>query len=181
MRTALPSLALLAVLSGFPAIAQAPQPAGSAPQAQAVEGSNLMASSRQVKSGPFRAGAAKIDVTPDLAARGAGNSGRGGRGMGASEGILDHIYARAIVIDNGATTAALVSVDTGAIGAQLWRTVSQRIEKELGIPAQNLILTPTHTHSASGGTAEQIFQRHQGSQGKAPAGAHWLRDGGFLH
>jgi hypothetical protein len=77
--------------------------------------------------------------------------------MGASEGILDHIYARAIVIDNGATTAALVAVDTGAIGSQLWRTVSQRIEKELGIPAQNLILTPTHTHSASGGTAEQVF------------------------
>ena len=35
--------------------------------------------------------------------------------------------------------------------------MSQRIEKELGIPAQNLIMNPTHTHSASGGTAEQIF------------------------
>ena len=157
MRTALPSLAFLAVLSGLPAVAQAPQPAGSAPQAQAVEGSKPVASSPQVNSGPFRAGAAKVDVTPDLAARGAGNPGRGGRGMGASEGILDHIYARAIVIDNGATTAALVAVDTGAIGGQVWRTVSQRIEKELGIPAQNLILTPTHTHSASGGTAGQIF------------------------
>jgi hypothetical protein len=74
-----------------------------------------------------------------------------------SEGILDHIYARAIVIDNGTTTAALVSVDTGGLGDQAWRTVSQRIEKELGIPAQNLIMNPTHTHSASGGTADQIF------------------------
>jgi hypothetical protein len=157
MRTALLGLALLPVLSGFPAAAQAPQPAGSGPQAQAVEGSMPMATSQQVKSGPFRAGAAKTDVTPDLAARGAGNPGRGGRGMGASEGILDHIYARAIVIDNGTTSAALVAVDTGAIRDQTWRTVSQRVEKELGIPAQNLILTPTHTHSASGGTAEQIF------------------------
>jgi len=73
------------------------------------------------------------------------------------EGILDHIYARAIVIDNGTTSAALVSADTGMLGEQLWRTVSQRIEKELGIPAQNLIMNPTHTHSAFGGSADQLF------------------------
>src|SRR5512136_1443631 len=93
---------------------------------------------------PFKAGAAKIDVTPTQLPKN-------------SEGILDHTYARAIVIDNGVTRAALVSVDTGMLGEQVWRTVSQRIEKELGIPAQNLIMNPTHTHSASGGTAEQIF------------------------
>ena len=73
------------------------------------------------------------------------------------EGILDHIYARAIVIDNGVTSAALVSVDTGMLGEQVWRAVSQRVEKELGIPVQNLIMNPTHTHSASGGSADQIF------------------------
>ena len=61
------------------------------------------------------------------------------------------------MIDNGATSAALVSADTGMLGEQVWRTVSQRIEKELGIPAQNLIMNPTHTHSASGGSADQIF------------------------
>jgi neutral ceramidase len=74
-----------------------------------------------------------------------------------SEGILDHIYVRAIVIDNGATRAALVSADSGMLGEQAWKTVSQRIEKELGIPAQNVIMNPTHTHSASGGSADQIF------------------------
>ncbi len=92
----------------------------------------------------FKAGAAKIDITPAQLPKN-------------FEGILDHIYARAIVIDNGVTSAALVSVDTGMLGEQLWRTVSQRVEKELGIPAQNLIMNPTHTHSAFGGTAEQIF------------------------
>ena len=83
--------------------------------------------------------------------------GRGGRGGIPSEGILDHIFARAIVIDNGATSAALVSVDTGGVGDQVWRTVAQRIEQELGIPSTNLIMNPTHTHSASGGSADQIF------------------------
>ncbi len=92
----------------------------------------------------FRAGAAKIDITPAQLSKN-------------MEGILDHIYARAIVIDNGATRAALVSADVGMFGEQVWQAVSQRIEKELGIPAQNLIMNPTHTHSASGGNAEQIF------------------------
>jgi neutral ceramidase len=98
----------------------------------------------QTAASSFKAGAAKVDITPAQLPK-------------SLDGILDRIYARAIVIDNGATSAALVSADTGMLGEQVWRTVSQRIEKELGIPAQNLIMNPTHTHSASGGTAEQIF------------------------
>ena len=98
----------------------------------------------QAPASSFRVGAAKVDITPTQLPKN-------------SEGILDHIYARAIVIDNGATSAVLVSADTGMLGEQVWRTVSQRIEKELGIPAQNLIMNPTHTHSAYGGSADQIF------------------------
>jgi len=98
----------------------------------------------QAPASSFRVGAAKIDITPTQLPKN-------------SEGILDHIYGRAIVIDNGVASAALVSTDTGMLGEQVWRTVSQRIEKELGIPAQNLIMNPTHTHSASGGSADQVF------------------------
>ena len=100
----------------------------------------------------FQVGAAKVDVTPTQLPKN-------------SEGILDRIYARAIVIDNGATSAALVSVDTGMLGEQVWRTLSQRIEKELGIPAQNLIMNPTHTHSAFGGSADQIFSAIKEARG----------------
>ena len=93
----------------------------------------------------FRAGAAKIDITPTTLPKN-------------SEGILDRIYARAIVINNGVTSAALVSVDTGMVGEQTWKTVSQRIERELGIPARNLVMNPTHTHSAFAGSADQVFE-----------------------
>ncbi len=131
----------------------------------------------QARALAFRAGAAKMDITPTpnvapsapaspgdadrgaggRGARGGGMGGRGGRGGIPSEGILDHIYARAIVIDNGTTSAALVSVDSGMVGDQVWSSVSRRAESELGIPAKNLIMNPTHTHSASGGSADQIF------------------------
>jgi hypothetical protein len=88
---------------------------------------------------PLRVGAAKVDVTPsqnELPKNG--------------YGILDHLYARAIVLDNGAATAALVTVDAGAIADPLWQSVSQSIAKDLGIPATHVLLTATHTHSAAG-------------------------------
>jgi hypothetical protein len=63
-------------------------------------------------------------------------------------GILDRLYSRAIVLDNGASRAALITVDDGGVSDATWRTVTQRVEKELGIPTSNVLLTATHTHSA---------------------------------
>ena len=84
----------------------------------------------------FSAGAAKVDVTPDE------------KDLPKNiEGIHDRLYSRAIVFNNGETSAALITVDTGMIFEQLWKNLTERIEKELGIPAENILLTPTHTHS----------------------------------
>jgi len=75
----------------------------------------------QSTASPFKAGAAKIDITPTQLPKN-------------SEGILDHIYARAIVIDNGSTSAALVSADVGMLGEQVWRTVSGGSKKSWASP-----------------------------------------------
>jgi neutral ceramidase len=56
-------------------------------------------------------------------------------------------YSRAIVIDNGHTSAALITIDAGAVPNQLSQSISARLEKELGIPAGNVLITATHTHS----------------------------------
>jgi neutral ceramidase len=87
-------------------------------------------------SGSIRAGAAKVNITP------------------AKEelpqnflGVHDSIYSRAIVIDNGITAAALISVEVGALSNPTWKNVTDHIEKELGIPTRNIMLTVTHTHS----------------------------------
>jgi neutral ceramidase len=84
----------------------------------------------------FRAGAAKVDITPDES-----------KLPENIDGILDRLYSRAIVVENNVTSAALITVDTGIIFEQTWKNVTQRIEKELGIPARNVLLTATHTHS----------------------------------
>ncbi|AJP72504.1 neutral/alkaline non-lysosomal ceramidase N-terminal domain-containing protein [Sphingomonas hengshuiensis] len=84
----------------------------------------------------LRVGAAKVDITP-----------KSNPLPGQFTGVLDPLYIRAIVVEDGGTRAALVTVDAGAIGTDTWTYVTQRVAKELGIPAANVLLTATHTHS----------------------------------
>jgi neutral ceramidase len=84
----------------------------------------------------IKAGAAKVNITPkkeELSPN--------------ILGINDSIYARAIVIDNGQTSAALITVDVGALRDNNWKNITQRLNKELGIPELNVLLTATHTHA----------------------------------
>jgi len=110
-------------------------------------------SAQAVPSGSLKVGAAKTDITPS-----------------AEElpkqylGVLDHLYARAIVINNGHSSAALVSLDAGGIPNALWKNVTERAEKELGIPAVNILITATHTHAAP-----FAFRPPAGSQELPPA------------
>jgi neutral ceramidase len=96
----------------------------------------------------FKAGAAKVDITPaaDKLPKGV-------------LGVNDHIFVRAIVVDNGTSKAALITADVGIISPQAWKTVTARAEKELRIPADNILLTATHTHSAMMGPdfADQVM------------------------
>lgn len=102
-----------------------------------VLASALVLCAAAVDAAALRAGAAKVDVTPEADALPQG-----------FEGILDRIYSRAIVLDDGSALAALISVDVGGIPEPVWQEVAQRLEAELAIPAANVLLTATHTHSA---------------------------------
>jgi hypothetical protein len=84
----------------------------------------------------MRAGAARIDHTP-----------RGPELPGNFTGVLDPIFVRTLVLDNGSTRAALVAVDAGAIPSDLYDKVSARAAAELEIPASQLLISASHTHS----------------------------------
>src|SRR5688572_29018890 len=47
----------------------------------------------------------------------------------------------------------------GALPTALWQTVTARIEKELGIPRANVLLTATHTHSGGGQRGQDYEQK----------------------
>ena len=65
--------------------------------------------------GVLRAGAARIDYTP-----------RDAQLAGNFTGVLDPIFVRTVVLDNGSTRAALVAIDAGAIPADLYDKISAR-------------------------------------------------------
>jgi hypothetical protein len=74
-------------------------------------------------------------------------------------GVLDRIHSRAIVIDNGSAAAALITVDAGSAPDNIWQAVTKQVETELGIPAKNVFLTATHTHSVPGQPAGPYTQK----------------------
>ncbi len=120
------------------------------------------ASAQSADAAPMlRVGAARVDVTPAQLPRN-------------YLGVLDRLYARAIVLDSGAATAALISVDAGAVPDATWQAVTKQLETELGIPPANVLLTATHTHSAGGGQSAEYAGKivdavRQARQALAPA------------
>jgi neutral ceramidase len=98
------------------------------------------------EAGPLRAGAARVDITPPADAA-LPMAGYGGRTQGF-KGIHDRIYVRAIVLDDGATQAAIVAWESLFVPDAVWTTTSKRIADEIGIRPENLLLSAVHDHGA---------------------------------
>jgi hypothetical protein len=97
--------------------------------------------------GALRVGAAKVDITPASLAKlnpvgGPGPYGGGGDFIG----FHDPLFARALVLDNGVTTVAFVAFDSVEIFDTL--PLRQRIQREVGIPSDHIMLAASHSHSA---------------------------------
>jgi neutral ceramidase len=86
----------------------------------------------QAARGGLQVGAARIDITPPPA--------EGTR-------IRDHLYASAIVVDNGTTRAVLIGADQVVFGESAWADVTKRIAAEFQIPPEQVLTSATHTHS----------------------------------
>jgi neutral ceramidase len=98
----------------------------------------LLAVAQHVRAAsPLRVGAAKVDVTPAELPKN-------------YLGVLDRVYARAIVLESGSDRAALITVDAGMLPDGIWQAVTRQLESELGIPSAHVLLTATHTHSVPG-------------------------------
>ena len=99
----------------------------------------------------FRAGAATSNITPKI-----GTSINGNMKDGLIKQIHDDTHARAIVLDDGKTKLAILTVDLCMIYKEELDAAKQRANEITGIPVQNMMISATHTHS--GGTACSVFQ-----------------------
>jgi len=94
----------------------------------------------------FRAGAAKVDITP---ANGVSLDGSISKN-GPVTSVHDPIHARALVLENDSTRIAIVICDLCMVGRDVFDRAKQLIEQKTKskIPATNILLAATHTHAA---------------------------------
>jgi hypothetical protein len=85
-------------------------------------------------------GVAKLEITPkDL-------TGLIGVSNRPFKGVHDPIFARALVLDDGVNTSAIVAADLVELGDTT--ALRARIAKELAIPADHIMIAASHDHSA---------------------------------
>jgi len=89
------------------------------------------------------AGAARAVITPPIGYR----MGQWGLRQGRSTGIHRDLHARSVVITDGPTALALVSVDVCGLPEELSVDIHTAIEALTGIRASNVLLGSTHSHT----------------------------------
>ncbi len=90
----------------------------------------------------LRAGAAKVEITPPT---GYPMWGYGARHDKPSDGVLDPLYARALVLEAGSERIAIVSLDLGrAPTGRSTEAIRTRVKAAVGI--EHLFLVASHTH-----------------------------------
>lgn len=94
----------------------------------------------------LQAGFGRVDVSP-LAP--IGMDGYGDRETRLSGALLDPTYATCVALKQGDTTFLLFTVDTLQCPDSTANKLRDSIKAELGIPAENVIIGATHTHSAA--------------------------------
>ncbi len=92
----------------------------------------------------FRAGAATSNITPQL-----GEGIVGNFTIPPATHVHDELHARCLALDDGATGLVFVVVDSVSVNREVFDSARRVIERDTGIPAGNLVMSATHTHSAT--------------------------------
>jgi neutral ceramidase len=101
---------------------------------------------------PFRAGAYAQDITPVKFPV----SVNGGMADRQATSAHDRLHARCLVLDDGTTRIAIAVCDSCMIPREVTDPAKALAHKATGIPAERILISATHTHSAP--TVGGVFQ-----------------------
>lgn len=99
-------------------------------------------------AGQFRAGAARVDITPTMSTP---LAGYGERQSKLSEGVMDPVYSRSLVLEDGNKKLAIVSNDILLVLADMKQEIARSVAD---LKLDGILLTATHTHSGPGGYSD---------------------------
>ncbi|MES2732711.1 MAG: neutral/alkaline non-lysosomal ceramidase N-terminal domain-containing protein [Bacteroidota bacterium] len=147
----------LAVILGALAFCLAPidwTPYQQMPYYQEVK-AHLRALAAKPKPQPIsrlQAGWAKVNMTPAYATPTAGYGGRKGKPF---ESVHDSVYARALVLDNGALRVAIVSLDLLIVPPTVTAQLKEKLPN-IGFSLDRTYLAATHSHNSLGGWGKKL-------------------------
>jgi putative membrane-bound dehydrogenase-like protein len=104
----------------------------------------VLFSANAVQAGPLRAGAFALDITPTEFPV----IVNGGFVEAVATKANDRLHARALVLQSGETKIAIVVVDSCMLPRELCDDAKARAQTSTGIPADRILISATHTHTA---------------------------------
>ncbi len=107
----------------------------------------------------LRAGASAVDITPKMFPL----NMPGGFNANMAESAHDPLYARALVLDDGTTSLAIVVVDNLGVAQEVCEEAKTLAAQQCPIAIDKILVSSTHTHSAPPSNAKE---------GPAPAVAY---------
>jgi neutral ceramidase len=114
----------------------------------------------RAQTGPLKVGVAAVDITPPIGYP---------EYFGISTGILDPLYAKALVFKQGNTQGALLICNLLGVPRDLSRRVRDQASRETGIPFQNISVTATHSHTGPAFQEDMQQYANRDADGKLTA------------
>jgi len=114
----------------------------------------------------LHAGVAVADITPPIGYRMCGYFNER-----LSTGVLNPLHAKALVLRQGDTRAAMVFCDIIGIPADVSKRARQQAAQQTGIPADNILLAGTHSHTGPlyfDALRDYFHEKAVAKQGKDP-------------
>lgn len=112
----------------------------------------------------FRAGAATSNITPPLGAGIVGNFV-----IPPATHIHDELHARCLALDDGTTKLVFVVVDNVSINREVYDEAKKRIHAATGVPVEHMMLSATHTHSATSARGANAMVMRGAGEAAPPA------------
>ncbi len=95
-------------------------------------------------AGEFRAGASAVNISPRMLPAIA----NGGFLEATRDRVDDPLHVRSLVLTDGDVTLCIAIVDSCMAPRDVCDEIKRRVEREIGLPANRVLIAATHTHSA---------------------------------
>ena len=111
--------------------------------------------------GKLFAGVAKVIITPPI---GIPLAGYGERDK-LSTAIHDELYAKALVLSDGKTKAAIVTTDLAGVDKEFVSSIRKQVQKRTDIKKENILISASHTHSGPDMSKPRFFTEEKVIEG----------------